>query len=78
MQKGHSLHDIGNFTLAQFLMIQEGSMQIEAMERMGFVTDIGSVVGSMFGGETPSPVQRHIDLLEDAAAGVKRDGRQQN
>ena len=71
VQKGHSLTDIRNYTLSQFLMFVDAVKQIEAEERIAFVTDMTTVVGSLFSKE--SPVREHIGLLKDLAAGAKND-----
>lgn len=75
MQKGHSLADIRNYTLSQFLMFVDAVTQIEAEERTHFVTDMSVVVGSLFAKE--SPMTEHIGLLQDLAAGAKNGDKQQ-
>ena len=76
MQKGHSLKDIGNYSLPQFLMILEALEETEARERMATVADLTSVVGSLFSSETISPVAQHIWDLLAVAAGVKNGAEQ--
>lgn len=72
VQKGHSLADIRNYTLSQFVMFVDAARQIEAESRMGFVADLSVVVGSLFAEH--SPIKQHIDRLEDTALGVKNGG----
>lgn len=75
MRKGHSLKDIGDYTLEQFELFLNAEMQLEASERSAFVTDLSVVVGSLFGdGKGESPAVTHLDLLTNTAVGV-RNGR---
>jgi len=69
VQKGHSLTDIRKYTLTQFLMFVDAVEKIKASARVAFVTDMTTVVGSLFSKE--SPVTEHIGLLLDLVAGAK-------
>ena len=69
---GHRLPDIKNYTLTQFLMFVDAADQIEAGQRIDFVTDMSVVVGSLFA--KSSPAKEHLGLLKDLAAGAKSDG----
>lgn len=69
MRKGHTIGDIGDYTLGQFVRALDAVAEIEAQERLDFVSDMTAVVGSLFSKE--SPVADHVASLSDAAAGVK-------
>lgn len=69
VRQGHSLNDIGNYTLDQFLMFLEAASELEADQRMSFVTDMTVVVGSLFSKD--APVAEHMNLLADTVSGVK-------
>lgn len=72
MQQGHSLKDIGDYSLIQFELFLNAASQLDATNRAGFVTDMSVVVGSLFGGgKGASPASTHMDLLMDASVGVK-------
>ena len=70
VRQGHSLHDIGNYTLDQFLMFLDAAAQLEADQRMAFVTDMTVVVGSLFSKQ--SPVAEHLDLMAHTVSRAKR------
>lgn len=69
VQKGHSLADIKGYTLSQFLMFVDAVKQIEAEQRLNFVTDMSVVIGSLFSKD--NPVREHNGLLLDQIAGAK-------
>lgn len=69
VRNGHSLRDIGGYTLTQFRMVLDAVHELEADERAAFVVDMGIVVGSLFD-ETGS-FDKHLTSLTDAASGVK-------
>jgi hypothetical protein len=77
VQKGHSLRDIGDYTLAQFQMFLDALRETEASERMDFVSDMTAVVGSLFASAKRTPATEQMEHLEDAAAGVKRGNQSQ-
>lgn len=64
---GHSRKDIANYDLGQFVIFLDAAEQIEAAERIAFVADLTSVVGSLFSKE--SAVGKHLDVLEGIVTG---------
>lgn len=71
VRKGHSLRDIEHYTLSQFMMCLQATVELEAQERRNFVADMSAVVGSLFHGKGESPAQVLLNGLTRAAAGVK-------
>lgn len=63
------MSDIAEYTFGQFSMFMDAEEQLAAEQRISTVTDLATVVGSLFAKE--SPVAEHLGLLSDTAAGVK-------
>ena len=59
--------------LARFAACIETVEQVEAAERIAFVTDLGTVVSGAFAGKGKNPIKEHVDLLDKVRLG-KRDG----
>lgn len=53
-------------------MALDAARELDADERIAFVSDMSVVVGSIFSKE--NPVEEHMELLTDIAAGVKKHG----
>lgn len=69
IRRGHSLNDIADYTISQFLVFLDAVEETEAQERLDFVSDISVVVGSLFSKD--SPITDHITGLLYSAAGAK-------
>lgn len=71
VRHGHAISEIGEYNLDQFVMFLDAAEQIEASERMGFVTDISTAIGQLFSKDPI--VKKHLDLLQAIVNG-ERDG----
>lgn len=70
---GHAMSVIQEYTIGQFTMILDAVEQIEAAERLNFVTDMSAVVGSLFADKDP-PIVEHVERLQGVAHGETIDG----
>ena len=57
----HRVDDIGNYTLSQFTIYLHAAERREASRRSSFVTDLGAVVGGLFGGG--DSLTKHLNSL---------------
>lgn len=56
-------------TLPRFVATVDAVEQIQASERIAFVSDMASVVASAFAKKGKNPLGDHLDTLEDVAKG---------
>lgn len=60
------------------MLFLDASIQNESSDRIAFITDIATVVGSVFGGKPkkgqPSPMDAHMDALKEVINGAKDYG----
>lgn len=68
----HSFAAIPEYTLTQVVMLKGAIARSVANSRMHEITDLGLVIGSVFG--SSEALSAHIDLLSDTAAGEIDNG----
>lgn len=71
VRHGHSSDKIADYTLEQFVIFLDAAEQIEAEQRIAFVTDVATSIGQLFNKDPI--VQDHLDLLRAVTQGA-RDG----
>lgn len=71
IKHGHRLEQIADYSLDKFMIFLDAVEQLDAEARIGFVTDMTAVVGSLFSKDPI--VSEHLDSLRNAQLGV-RDG----
>lgn len=76
VRAGHKLSDIKEYGIPQFLMLVDIEDQLDALARISFVTDVGTVAGAMY--SKSDPLGEHIGLLLDTSRGVKEWQQKQN
>lgn len=72
VKAGHSLRDIGEYTLDQFLIFLDAVEELDAASRANTTTDLVAAIGGMLGGG--KQLTEHLDGLSGRALG-ERDGR---
>ena len=67
LRHNHTLAEIAEYPLDRVMALLEASRQVEAKQRVEFITDMSQVVGGIFGsGES---FTEHIEFLQSIANG---------
>ncbi len=59
---GHSLHEIREYTLPQFMIMLRAAERRDAEKRTQFITDVSSAIGALFGGG--DALTKHLAALQ--------------